>query len=50
MAKVRSWRIRRKTTGGDRPFCDKLPGMEHPIHRVTSFRQTAPYTLRIEFE
>jgi hypothetical protein len=23
--------------------------MQHPIHRVTSFEQTAPYTLRVEF-
>ena len=23
--------------------------MQHPIHRVTSFDQTAPYTLRVEF-
>jgi hypothetical protein len=24
--------------------------MQHPIHRVTSFQQTAPYTLRVEFD
>jgi hypothetical protein len=24
--------------------------MQHPIHRVTSFEQTAPYTLRVEFD
>jgi hypothetical protein len=24
--------------------------MEHPIHRVKSFEQTAPYTLRVEFD
>jgi len=24
--------------------------MQHLIHRVTSFQQTAPYTLRIEFD
>jgi len=24
--------------------------MKHPIHRVTSFEQTAPYTLQLEFE
>jgi len=24
--------------------------MQHPIHRVTSFQQTAPYTLQLEFD
>jgi hypothetical protein len=24
--------------------------MQHPIHRVTSFEQTAPFTLRVEFD
>lgn len=24
--------------------------MRHPIHQVTSFQQTAPYALRIEFD
>lgn len=24
--------------------------MKHPIHRVQSFEQTAPYTLRVHFE
>lgn len=24
--------------------------MQHPIHRVTSFEQTAPYTLQLEFD
>lgn len=24
--------------------------MQHAIHRITSFHQTAPYTLRVEFD
>jgi hypothetical protein len=24
--------------------------MQHPIHRVTLFQQTAPYTLRVQFD
>jgi hypothetical protein len=43
------WELREE---GKRParsiLCDKVSTMQHPIHRVMSFQQTAQYTLRVD--